>query len=203
MYINDLPNVSTEISTLLFADDTTVCMSNRNFNSLIHGFNNELKKLRQWLIDNKLSINIEKTHYLLFSNRCPDGEEDSLYFNNIKLNMQRNGKFLGVNMDDKLTFKDHVSYICSKISKTVGIFYKIHSYVPEQILINLYYSLVYPYLIYCNLAWGGCALQHLDRLLLIQKKIVRLITKETYLAHTNPLFYRTSILKVDDLFFYL
>ena len=62
---------------------------------------------------------------------------------------------------------------------------------------------MYPYLLYCNLAWGGCASQHLDKLFLIQKKIIRLITKEKYLAHTNPLFYRTGILKVHDINFYL
>ena len=75
--------------------------------------------------------------------------------------------------------------------------------MPESILVDLYYRFVYPYLLYCNLVWGGCVQAHINDLLLIQKKIVRLITNQHYLAHTNPLFYRTRILKVSDIHLYL
>ena len=62
-------------------------------------------------------------------------------------------KFIGVIMDNKLTWQDHISYINNKIAKSLGIIYKIRKYIDRQTLINLYYSLVFPYLIYRNEVW--------------------------------------------------
>ena len=92
--------------------------------------------------------------------------------------------------------------ICDKLSKTIGIFKKVSKYIPENNLINLYYTFAYPYLIYCNLVWGGCAQTHLNKLLLLQKKLTRLITNSSPMAHTSPLFKRTGILKITDIHTY-
>ena len=102
-----------------------------------------------------------------------------------------------------LKFHIHINHICNKISKTVGILYRIRPYLTESLLIQLYYSFVYPYLIYCNKIWGGAADVHLEKLLLLQKTTVRITTGEQYLAHTSPLFHRTGILKFKDLHTFL
>ena len=88
------------------------------------------------------------------------------------------------------------------MSKQIGILYKLRPYVPQATLQKLYYSLVYPYLIYCNLVWGGTHELHLNPLRLLQKKIVRIIAGEEYLSHTNPIFFRTGILKLADIHTY-
>ena len=107
-------------------------------------------------------------------------------------------KFLGVNIDSKLRFNSHINEICNKLSRSVGIIYKLKNKVPCESLISLYYTFVYPYVLYCNLVWGGTFECHLQPLIIIQKKIIRIITNSGYLAHTNPLFYQTGILKVID-----
>ena len=89
------------------------------------------------------------------------------------------------------------------MSRSAGLFYKLKNYVPRAVLINLYYSLVYPYLLYGNIVWGGTNDQHIIPLQLLQKKIVRIITDSNYLAHTDPLFKQTNILKIKDLHKYL
>ena len=76
-------------------------------------------------------------------------------------------------------------------------------YVPRDVLLNLYYSLVYPYLIYCTVAWGGSAAVNINKLLIQQKKVVRLITNSGYRDHSDPLFHRTGILKIIDIHTYL
>ena len=91
-----------------------------------------------------------------------------------------------------------MAHVSSKLSKTVGIMYKIGKNIPLAVRINLYYSLFYPYLIYCNLVWGGAAKTNLNPIVLLQKKIVRIICGAEYLAHTNILFYQTKILKFQD-----
>ena len=76
--------------------------------------------------------------------------------------------------------------------------YRMRPFVPDHILVNLYYSLVYPYIIYCNVVWGGTCNTYIEGLRVLQKKIIRIITNSEYLAHTNQLFYITKILKIDD-----
>ena len=70
-------------------------------------------------------------------------------------------------------------------------------------MMPLSWCLVYPYIIYCNVIWGGSSMIHINKIIILQKKIVRLITGQDFLAHTTPLFYRTKILKVCDIHTYL
>ena len=110
---------------------------------------------------------------------------------------------LGVTLYNHLSFNLHIGLICNKLSKSVGTFYKLHSLVPEIVLINLYYSMVYPYLIYHNLAWGGAPKIYLDRLFVLQKKIIRLVAGRGFLDHTGPFFYRLKILTLYDIHVYI
>jgi len=64
-------------------------------------------------------------------------------------------KFLGVFVDDKLNWQFHISQICLKISRSLGVLNKVHRYLPQKIMITLYYMLIYRYFIYCNVLWGG------------------------------------------------
>ena len=116
------------------------------------------------------------------------------------LDRRPTGKFLGVMLDDKLAFKDHINMIVGKIAKLLGIIYRLKQYFPLIILKQIYNSLVLPHLSYCNLAWGCCSTQVLQPLILIQKKLVRILTSSDYLAHTSPLFHSLSILKLEDIY---
>ena len=102
-------------------------------------------------------------------------------------------------IDPKLKFHKHVEHISNKISKSIGIFYKIKNLLTRELKILLYYSLIYPYLLYSISIWGGTYISHLKPLYLLQKRIVRIITDEHYLAHTPPLFYSTRILRFSDI----
>ena len=84
-----------------------------------------------------------------------------------------------------------------KISKSVGIIAKARFYLSSQTLMTVYYSLVHPFLTYCNVAWSFTYYSNLNCIYLLLKRIVRLITKAHYLANTAPIF---SQLKVLDIF---
>ena len=105
-------------------------------------------------------------------------------------------------MDEKMKFNCHVKEISSKISKSIGIIYNLSQYIPVTALIPLYFSLILPYFNYCTTIWGAIYDIHLKPLELLQKRCVRIITKSTFLAHTDPLFQRCKILKIRDLFKY-
>jgi exonuclease III len=198
LYINDLPIISKFFSYILFADDNTLSTSHENYPHLIAATNRELELVNQWTISNRLSLNINKTFSLTFSNRPGDIGDEQLRLDDIPVERCADGKFLGVIFDSKLRFNLHINTICNKLSKSIGIIHRLKHNVPSEFMINLYYSFVYPYLLYCNLAWGGTYPCHLQPLFLLQK-IIRIVTNSEYLLHTDPLFHRTGILKVTDI----
>ena len=80
------------------------------------------------------------------------------------------------------------------ISKTIGLFYKMRQYLERKALINLYYSLFFPYLIYCNEVWGNASSIHLDPIIKIQKRAIRTITFSSYLSPSEPILQSFNIL---------
>ena len=109
-------------------------------------------------------------------------------------------KFLGVILDNKLNWNAHINYITKKISKSVSILKMVKYTFPCDILKSLYYTLIYPYYTYCNLVWGSAANVHLEPLINLQKKLVRIVSKSGYLDHTEPIFNNLKLLKVKQIY---
>ena len=109
-------------------------------------------------------------------------------------------KYLGVIVDNKLNWIDHITYVKNKISKGLGIMYKARRYLHKSSLRNLYHAYIYPYLTYCIEVWGCASKCQLNALLLLQKKIIRIITFSPYLAHTDPIYKDLAILPFDKIF---
>ena len=84
-------------------------------------------------------------------------------------------KYLGIYIDSHLSWHDHIDYVCDKVSKSINIMTKIKSYLGNQCLTSIYYSLVYPYLIYGCLLWGNNYDNPLSQLIRLQNKAVRII----------------------------
>ena len=197
LYINDLPLISNLISPILYADDTTLSFRSPSMRDLSTTCNTELEKYTTWTEANRLSINAQKTFSIIISNR--PYENPLLYINDTPIENKNCGKFLGVTIDSKLNFSKHISEVSSKIAKSIGVLYKLKSYLPTETLVTIYYSLVYPYLNYCAMIWGGTSTSLIRPLEVLQKKCVRIVCKTSYLAHTNPLFKQYNLLKFQDI----
>ena len=109
-------------------------------------------------------------------------------------------KFLGVIVDDKLKFKNHIDHISRKISKSIGIIYKLSQLkMPLKVLKQLYYNLIYSHLTYNVCCYASTYESHLNKLLLLQKRAIRILNHASFLAHTEPLFFSSGILKIKDI----
>jgi hypothetical protein len=126
-----------------------------------------------------------------------------LFINNQHIIQVKNTTFLGVVLDEYLTWKDHINLITKKVIKSAGIIAKIRHYTNLNALKLIYYGLVYPYLIYGNLLWGNTYKSRIQKLINVQKKIVRLMTFKSYLDHTEKLFEDIYILTLNKLNDYL
>ena len=96
--------------------------------------------------------------------------------------------FLGVILDEHLSWNSYISHVANKISKSIDIIYRASFYLFKSSLRILYYFLVYPYLQYCTSVWGYTYPSNLNHLVLLQKRIVRILAKVSLDAHTDPDF---------------
>ena len=103
------------------------------------------------------------------------------------IEQKRSIKFLGVFVDENLDWKEHIHIISGKISRSIGILSKSTFYLSKETLFDLYFSLVYLYLYYGNIIWGCTYGTNLERLKVLQKRVIRIITKTTPVVITQPL----------------
>ena len=200
LYINDLGSASNGLSTFMFADDTSMLGHDKNINSLQSCINENLQMVSEWLQVNKLSLNISKSHFMLFTRKRTDVHDIDIEINNINISRVKNVKFLGVILDEKMSWKDHINYISKKISKCIAIMFKLKNIVSKDTLKSLYYTLAYPYFIYCNVVWGNTFKTYMSPLIILQKRIIRILSGNvSRLAHTEPLFQKQEILKFNVL----
>ena len=108
--------------------------------------------------------------------------------------------FLGVQIDNKLNWKAHISHICNKVSKSIAILRIVRSIFPLNVLKMIYISLIYSHLNYCNLIWGGAENGIIEPLFKLQKKAIRIMTKSSYLEHTAPLFKSLALIPVHKVY---
>ena len=165
--------------------------------------NSELSMLSEWFRANKLSVNISKTNYIIFKPRQKKQIFDfNLKINDKEINRVNEVCFLGVILDENLSWKAHISHIAHKVSKSIGIIYRSSFYLFKSALRMLYYALVYPYLQYCVTVWGSTYSTNLNRLVLLQKRVIRIIDKQDFGVHTSPIFKELKILKLEDIYLF-
>ena len=204
IYINDIATVSDVILPILFADDTNAFLTGRNVNDLIVSMNNELRKIMTWLYANKLSLNVSKTHFLIFrsSGMKKPVFNESLEINGERIKEEFKTKFLGVIVDNKLSWLYHIQYIKKKMAKGIGVICRAKHLLNVKTLCTLYYSFVYPYLNYEAEVWGNACANHLLSIVKLQKKVMRIITNSHRIEHTLPLFQKLYILRFEEIHFY-
>ena len=146
IYINDIVNTSTVLKFFLFADDTTIIFSSKPSAMVEKVLNDELKKVNKWLVSNKLSLNINKSCYLNFSLLHNPSTDINVKIANKLLERKRVTKYLGVLIDDKLSWKDHIHSVNMKLRKGIGIISKLIDFVMQSTSRSLYFSCIHPYL---------------------------------------------------------
>lgn len=202
IYINDLDKAS-NLMSIMFADDTNLFLTNNDIYKLFSSMNDELKKVSSWFKCNKLTLNINKTKWILFHSvskkRYLPPNLPKIFIDEIEIKRDFVTKFLGVVLDENITWKQHIDYICSKISKINGVLYKSRSYLNKKTLTQLYYSFIHSYINYANIAWGSTEKSKLQCLYRRQKHAIRLINFADRCTHSKPLFMEMKILNIYEL----
>ena len=209
IYMNDISVACSNFKAILYADDTnlisSLCSFNTNVypcdvnpNDISNNINVELKAIQEWLLINKLSLNIKKTKFMVFHHpqRNIENIVPRLKFHDTEVERVSEFNFLGLTIDEHLSWRPHQDKISSKLSRTIGVLNRLKRQLPSYILRMLYNSLILPFLQYSVLCWG----YNVTRITKLQKRAIRVITNAKYNAHTEPLFKKMNLLKFNDMF---
>ncbi len=140
---------------VLFADDTNILCSGEDLQLLLDEITTEMNKLKRWFDGNKLSLNLNKTKFMIFAKWKIDTQVQ-IKIDHVIINRVSETKFLGVILDHKISWKPQISHIQSKISPmTIVIMGKSRHILDYKSLYILYCSLLLPYLSYCVEIWGN------------------------------------------------
>ena len=164
IYINDLPNVSKKLTFYLFADDTNIYCESKNVSDLMRTVNKELRSVKKWLDANKLSLNIDKTNYIIFHSPSVSIPSDVV----IKIGKKhikrvKFVKFLGLLVDEHLNWKYHLIELSKKLARACGMFFKIRNLLPFDVLLCLYNALFLSFLQCMDLLSGVKPMHHITQ----------------------------------------
>ena len=203
LYTNDLAN-STNFSTNLFADDTCLSLSGNNLQELNRQCNVESGLVENWFRANKLTTNSKKASKFLLSRynniRANRISSFRIKMGNIELERVKSVKYLGVMLDEGVTWSEQIDFLATKLSRSAGIFSKLRYYLNTKVLIEMYHALFNSHLQYAILCWGSTTSTNLNRLQILQNRAIRNITKSPRFFRLNNHYLNLRILKVRDLY---
>ena len=155
IYINDLSD-GLNCNPKLFADDTSLFSTVHDINEATNNLNNDLIKITEWAHQWKMSFNPDiskQAHEVIFSCKRSLVSHPSLTFNNIPVAQTSSQKHLGMHLDKKLNFEEHLSKVETKVNKTIGIIHKLQNVLPRLALLTIYKSFIRPYLDYGDIIY--------------------------------------------------
>ena len=183
LYINDIVNCSTDGEFVLYADDTNIFVVGRSKADVFRKANAVIKRVHSYMLSNLLHINTTKCHFMYFKpniharNVCartqPFDKNCKLYLNGSIIKQVPAVKFLGVTIDENLTWLPHLENLKKKLTCSQGVLYRIKDSVPKSLHKTLYHSLFESHLIYGISVWGAQSHTVLHELFTLQKHCIR------------------------------
>ena len=192
----------------MYADDCSLCHQSSDLTQLEEALNSDLKQLTTWLQGKKLSLHVAKTHSMLISTKQKhnilESKNEALVLNihNNKLIVVQNTKYLGVQIDSSLDWREQIKVVSTKVSRAVGFLRHAKSFLPKESLVTLYTGIVEPHLRYCCSVWRCTGSTEINRLQKLQNRAARLITNSSFDAPSRPLIEGLGWKTIEELISY-
>lgn len=198
IFINDLPSNIND-TTIMYADDTNIFISGESLEEVSQRAGNVVQYVHNWCSDNGLLLNAEKTQFMSFFPKNKSNDHSSLIrINHKSIQQVQSSKFLGIFIDQKMTWEDHVNHLLSKLSTTCFVIKQLKNTVSINILKLAYFGLAQSTLNYCLMFWGNSS--YMNKAFLIQKRIVRCMVGAHSQTSCKPLFKQLKILTLPCLY---
>ena len=193
IYINDLPSAVQSSTVSKYADDTSLCLKSKDISQLNEAINVDLEHLDSWLKGNKLSLNVAKTQSMLIATKPKHrtlnnaAEKLNLEIRGRELDVVKKTKYLGIQVDNSLDWKEHIKAVSSKVSRAIGFLKHARNILPMASLKTLYSGIVEPHFRYCCSVWGCCGTTDINQLQKLQNRAARIVTNSSFDSPSGPL----------------
>lgn len=173
-----------------YADDGLFKFQANSFEQLTMDMQNDLKQLSEWLEINQLTLNITKTKILLLNNHRNIEMEHfiGMNFDGGLIKRETEIKYLGLIIDEKLSWTEHVNKIINKLSAISFAIYRMKKIVPKKLLWNIYHAHFMSHITYLNPIWNGCSQQLINRIQRLQNRVIKTIENKHRLTPTSILY---------------
>ena len=200
LFINDLPNCCPSGKVRIFADDTNVFFQCDNNEDIKIIGNTIMTQLCSWFSANKLTLNSDKSSFTIFKSNRKKIQDlpEHIEFLNQKIRRTTHIKFLGVTLDEGLTWTQHINELCSKLKSLFHIFYNIRSYLSKENIKTIYYTLIYSRIKYGISLYGQAGKAKINKIQTLQNQLLKVLSKKNYRFSTDELHKEFDILKVED-----
>lgn len=204
IYINDMKDIGLKGDITLYADDTSLFYFGMSVDQVIMDAQSDLNLLHKWFQLNLLTVNIEKTHYVIFKAKNKMiNEYEPLKLNNQILTRSKSEKYLGLLIDEKLTWKPHIERVRNKLSSLTGSLRGAARCLPLNTRYVIYNALVKPHIDYLIEIWGSAANTNLRPIQRAQNKIVKVLFQYKHLTPSYKLYKETKLLSIHQTYVYL
>jgi hypothetical protein len=202
LYINDIEHMQSMAKITLYADDTTIICKNPDFQKLEIEANQIVNSVVQYFNENRLKVNTKKSNFLLFNKRKTRPFDLGIQIDDEPLVQLDKTKLLGLVLDDELKWDAHIDELCLKISKGLFVIRRLKELCNINILKQAYYAFIYSHINYGIELWGNSTKQNLNRILKVQKNVIRCITGMGYRESCRSSFTQMNLLTVINLFIF-
>ena len=180
LYINDLCGVITQSKLYLYADDTVLVTSAPNVYTAHLHLQNDLNNVANWCKGNKLSINVKKTKSMLIGTKSMVKKQNilpKLQIQNVAIDYVFQYKYLGVTIDERLSFRAHLNNTIKLVAHKISVLNKIRFYITDDAAIKIYKTMILPYLDYGDIFFMNSNLNQLNKLQTLQNRSLRISLK--------------------------
>jgi hypothetical protein len=202
VFVNDLPNALKFSSIRLFADDANNFTVHTDLQILRSNVEKDFKNINDWMCANKLSLNVDKTNFTIFSPYMHKPEFN--IFNEINCNTFKvyrvpNVTYLGVIIDEKLSWKQHIDSVCKKLRQLTSVFYKVRKKIPQKLLKDLYFAFAYSKIQYAVEVYANTSNTLLQPLVILNNRILRILQFRPIRTYNSELYKSYATLPVTSL----
>ena len=173
LYINDIIEF-VDVEVILFADDAVFIISAGALPNLYNKIRRLFSDLERYLLSNKLVPNLRKSK-LMFFNSKPKPDLDVLTFGGEEIEWVSEFKYLGLVLNNRMSYSGHNDRICTKVSQYIGVFYNLNKILPKDVLVLLYHTFILPHLMLHIVLWGTAPEVYMSKLRIKQNKLLRAI----------------------------
>ena len=183
---------------ILFADNTAIFIYDNDKTNLLNKAGKTMESIYDWYLANKLTISLQKSNFIIFDTRKKMDDIQMVKFGSHSIQRVSSVKYIGLTIDENLTWKAHIQNVITQLNKFFGVFYNIRHVINDKLKRIAYFTCIYSRIKYGLEIYGKCTKQLVQKLQITQNKLLRTIMSKSRMHSVNDLHKTLNVLKVDD-----